>query len=104
MIVRSPQQADVVVSCIEDPETQYGLVAQEGPVLVGMIAGYLTDYFFCDEKIACDILLFIDPMVLLQVLARGGALPPPVARTEAAWGRVQIPIGRGVAGRMCNSG
>lgn len=50
----------LIVSCIEDPETQCGLVAEEGHVLVGMIAGYLTDYFFCDEKIACDMLLFID--------------------------------------------
>ena len=36
----------LIVSCIEDPETQCRLVAEEGHVLVGMIAGYLTDYFF----------------------------------------------------------
>src|SRR5262245_53608857 len=50
----------LIVSCIEDPQTQYGLVAEEDHILVCMISGYLTDYFFCDEMLACDILLFID--------------------------------------------
>ena len=50
----------LIVSCIEDPETQCGVVAEEDYILVGMIGGYLADYFFCDEMVACDILLFID--------------------------------------------
>ncbi len=45
---------------IHDQETQFALVADTAGVLTGMICGYLTDYFFCDETLACDMLLFVD--------------------------------------------
>ena len=45
---------------MDNPETHCGLVAEEGGVIVGMLAGYLTDYFFCDEKVACDMVLYVD--------------------------------------------
>jgi GNAT superfamily N-acetyltransferase len=50
----------MIVSYIHQPETQCGLVAEENGVVFGMFAGYLTDYFFCDEKVACDLILFVD--------------------------------------------
>jgi len=50
----------LMISYINDHETQCGLVAEEGGVVVGMFAGYLSDYFFCDEKVACDIILYVD--------------------------------------------
>jgi GNAT superfamily N-acetyltransferase len=50
----------LIESYIGDRETQCGLVAEKDGVLTGMICGYLTDYFFCDERLACDMLLFVD--------------------------------------------
>jgi GNAT superfamily N-acetyltransferase len=47
-------------SCIDDIENQCGFVAEHGNVIVGMLGGYLTDYFFCDERLACDWILFVD--------------------------------------------
>jgi GNAT superfamily N-acetyltransferase len=42
------------------PDAWCGLVAEEGGVPVGMLGGYLTDYFFCHEKLACDLILFVE--------------------------------------------
>lgn len=50
----------LMISYIDDSETQCGLVAEESGILVGMFAGYLTDYFFCEEKVACDLILYVD--------------------------------------------
>lgn len=50
----------LMLSYIADHETQCGLVAEEGDVVVGMFAGFLTDYFFNDEKVACDMVLYVD--------------------------------------------
>ncbi|MBN1843973.1 MAG: GNAT family N-acetyltransferase [Deltaproteobacteria bacterium] len=49
-----------IVGYIEDTETQCGLVAEKDNILVGMLGGYITDYFFCDKKVACDMFLFVD--------------------------------------------
>ena len=49
-----------IISYIDDHEIQCGLVAEEGGVVVGMFAGYVTDYFFCDAKVACDMILYVD--------------------------------------------
>jgi GNAT superfamily N-acetyltransferase len=51
----------LVIKIIEHPETYCGLVAEHGEALVGMLGGYLTDYFFCNEKLACDLALFVEP-------------------------------------------
>ncbi len=50
----------VMANYIDAPERQCGLVAEKDGMLVGMLGGYLTDYFFCDERVACDAILFID--------------------------------------------
>lgn len=50
----------LMISYINDRETQCGLVAEEAGVVVGMFAGYVSDYFFCDEKVACDMILYVD--------------------------------------------
>lgn len=43
-----------------DHETYCGLVAEEDEKIIAMFGGYVTDYFFCDERIACDMILFVD--------------------------------------------
>jgi GNAT superfamily N-acetyltransferase len=50
----------LITSYIDDSETRCGLVAEEYDVLLGMLFGYLTEYFFCKEKLACDMVLFVD--------------------------------------------
>jgi GNAT superfamily N-acetyltransferase len=49
-----------MASFVDDSETQCGLVAEEDGRVVGMLGGYLTDYFFCDETVACDMALFVE--------------------------------------------
>ena len=50
----------LITTYADNPDTRCGLVAEESNTLVGMFGGYLTNYFFCNEKLACDILLFVD--------------------------------------------
>jgi GNAT superfamily N-acetyltransferase len=50
----------LIASYINDSETQCGLIAEENTRIVGMFAGYLIDYFFCNETIACDMVLYVD--------------------------------------------
>jgi GNAT superfamily N-acetyltransferase len=45
---------------VAQPDSWCGLVAEDGGVPAGMLGGYLTDYFFCDQKLACDVLLFVE--------------------------------------------
>lgn len=45
---------------IENPDTRCVFVAEEGITIVGLFMGYLTDYFACNEKLACDVVLFVD--------------------------------------------
>ena len=50
----------LMLTIIKEPETYCGLVTEAGGSLVGMFGGYLTDYFFCEERLACDLLLFVE--------------------------------------------
>ena len=50
----------LVRSYVDDSVTQCGLVAEVDRTLVGMLGGYLTEYFFCSEVVACDMVLFVD--------------------------------------------
>lgn len=48
-----------IVDILDDSETQCGFVAEQDGLIIGMMAGYLTDYFFCDKTLACDMVLFV---------------------------------------------
>ena len=50
----------LILGHIADTETQCVFVAESGGMIIGMIGGYLTDYFFCEERLACDTVLFVD--------------------------------------------
>ncbi|MBM3748747.1 MAG: hypothetical protein FJW34_23480, partial [Acidobacteria bacterium] len=45
---------------LQNPDTHCLLVAEHGGALVGMLGGYLTNYYFCEEKLACDQFFFVD--------------------------------------------
>jgi GNAT superfamily N-acetyltransferase len=49
----------LITTYAENPESRCVLVAEEKDILVGMFGGYLTNYFFCNETLACDITLFV---------------------------------------------
>lgn len=64
---------------ITAPTTYGGFVAEDHGVVVGMIGGYISDYFFCDEKVACDMVLFVDPRY------RGGRTALRLLRAFEQW-------------------
>jgi GNAT superfamily N-acetyltransferase len=51
----------LVQSFLDDSSSRCGLVAEADGKLVGMLGGYLSEYFFCSEVVACDMVLFVDP-------------------------------------------
>jgi GNAT superfamily N-acetyltransferase len=63
----------------ERPETRCMLVAEACGELVGMLAGYLTDYLFCHEKLACDTALFVERR------HRGSTAAPRLIRAFRDW-------------------
>jgi GNAT superfamily N-acetyltransferase len=56
----SPKVAKLILAYVEYPETYGGFVAEAAGGLAGMIGGYVSDYFFCNEKIASDMVLFVE--------------------------------------------
>ena len=50
----------LIAEYLGNPQECCLLVADEDGVLVGMVAGFLSDYFFCNETIASDNLLYVD--------------------------------------------
>jgi len=48
-----------ILSHIEHPESHCALVAEDQGAVIGMLGGYVSDYFFCDEKVACDTVFFV---------------------------------------------
>jgi len=64
---------------VDHPETWGGFVAEDDGKIVGMIGGYLTDYFFCDEKLASDMILFLDQPY------RGGLTSGRLIRAFEQW-------------------
>lgn len=56
-----------------------GLAAEIDGRIVGMFAGNLSEYFFCQEKIACDALLYVEPEF------RGASAAGRLIRAFRAW-------------------
>jgi GNAT superfamily N-acetyltransferase len=50
----------LITGLVERPDCSCALVAEHDHGLAGMLGGYLTDYFFCDAKVACDLVLFVE--------------------------------------------
>ena len=50
----------LISQCISEPDTHCAFVAEIDGRLGGMLGGYLADYFFCDEVVACDFVVFVD--------------------------------------------
>ena len=70
---------DLIKTYIDNPGTYYGLVAEDGDRLAGMLGGFLTQYFFCDETLACDDLVFVEPEY------RGGTTAARLIKAFREW-------------------
>lgn len=71
--------AQLAYSCIRYQETHCAAVVEADGRPVGMIAGYLTEYYFCSEKLACDWLLFV------ELEYRGGMAAVRLIRYFQVW-------------------
>jgi GNAT superfamily N-acetyltransferase len=69
----------LVLSFIADPDTHCGLVAEDGTTLVGMLAGHIGDYFFCDQLVAYDTIFYVEPPY------RGTTAAPRLIRAFREW-------------------
>jgi len=49
----------LILQYIEDQNTRCGLVAEENQTLIGMIGGVLIEYYFCEETLVADEILFV---------------------------------------------
>jgi GNAT superfamily N-acetyltransferase len=50
-----------ILNALERPDSNCVLVAEEEGLVIGMLGGYVSDYFFCDERLACDTAFFVQP-------------------------------------------
>ena len=53
---------------IANPERCWSAVAEVNGRIIGMYAGYITEYYFGKDLIAQDLLLFVDPYFYFQML------------------------------------
>ena len=79
-----------------DDETRCGLVAEESGLLVGMFAGYLNQYYFCNERAAFDLVLFVDRA------HRHGTAAVRMVRAFCAWAaaRGAAEVGFGISSNV----
>jgi GNAT superfamily N-acetyltransferase len=83
-------------SFLQDTETRCGIVAEQDAHLVGMLAGYLNQYYFCDERVACDSVLFVEPN------QRSGTAAVRLVRAFRAWAieRGAAELGLGISSNV----
>jgi GNAT superfamily N-acetyltransferase len=46
---------------LADRENRCGLAAVENNLIIGVLAGYVSEYLFCHERIACDQIVYVVP-------------------------------------------
>jgi GNAT superfamily N-acetyltransferase len=51
----------LIVQYVEDSDSRCGLVAESGGCVIGMIGGVAMSYYFCDETLVADEVLFVTP-------------------------------------------
>src|SRR3954451_8544595 len=49
----------LILQYIEDQTTRCGLVAEDRQSLIGMIGGVLVEYYFCEETLVADEVLYV---------------------------------------------
>lgn len=47
--------------CIAHPAARCAFVVESAKKPIGMLLGYIDEYFFCREKIAADLILYVHP-------------------------------------------
>ena len=66
---------------MDHPQTRFLMVAERDDIVVGMLAGFLSDYFFCEEKIACDTILYVERKY------RGGSAAGRLIKAFSRWAK-----------------
>ncbi len=61
----------LIVAYVEQPQIYGGFVAENAGQLLGMIGGYVSQYFFCDETVATDMVLFVEKPFRSSAIAFG---------------------------------
>lgn len=74
----SGKVARLVRAFVHEPEVYGGFVAEDA-ALLGMIGGYVSDYFFCDEKVVSDMIFFVERPY------RGGSAAARLIRAFTDW-------------------
>lgn len=69
----------MITSYIDDPSTYCVLAAEHEQSIVGMLCGYLIDYFFCEEIVASDVAIYVDSGF------RGSSAAPRLIRAFREW-------------------
>ncbi len=64
-----------------DHDRRCALAALENGVIIGLLAGYISEYAFCHERIACDEIIYVIPE------RRGTGAAPRLLRALWEWAR-----------------
>ena len=75
--------ADEIRACVTNPESQCGFVAQCDARIIGVLGGYLGEYFFCRERVASDMVFYVEPSF------RGTLVPFRLVRAFREWARAR---------------
>jgi GNAT superfamily N-acetyltransferase len=69
----------LILAYLKERSSRCLLVAESGGAIVGMIAGVLIEYYFCDETLVADEALFVSRS------HRGGAVAIRLIRAMEQW-------------------
>lgn len=64
---------------IENPDTYYAVIAEDGEFIQGMFCGFLMEHFFGRDKLAADLLVYVHPKY------RGGTLLVRMLKAFEKW-------------------
>ena len=53
--------SDLLRAYVAQPETHFSFVAEKDGALIGMLLGYVSDYFFGNDLIANEVVWYVDP-------------------------------------------
>lgn len=72
-----------IADYLEHPEGRCLLVAEGADGVAGMLAGFVDEYYFCHETVACDLVLYVERA------HRGSSAAVRLIRAFRAWAREQ---------------
>ena len=79
--VYSPEKVAHLVTqvMLPNPDRWFLYLAENDGTIIGMYAGFLTEYYFSQDLMACDLALFVDPT------KRGGLAAVKLVQAFEEW-------------------